>query len=57
MSDLNGVAVAREMKKLNFNTPIIILSAYQSLPGEVIGIADAWLRKAEIEPPLICCAK
>lgn len=51
MSDLNGVAVAREMKKLNFNTPIIILSAYQSLPGEVIGIADAWLRKAEIEPP------
>ena len=49
MSGLNGVSVAREMKQLKFDIPIIIFSAYQSLPGEVIGIADAWLRKAETE--------
>jgi hypothetical protein len=39
------VAVAREMKRLRADTSIIIFSAYQSLPGEVIGIADTWLRK------------
>jgi DNA-binding response OmpR family regulator len=50
MSGLNGVSVAREMKLLNANVPIIIFSAYQSLPGEAIGIADVWLRKAETEP-------
>ena len=50
MSGLNGVSVAREMKQLKFDIPIIIFSAYQSLPGEVIGIADAWLRKGETEP-------
>jgi CheY-like chemotaxis protein len=47
---INGVSVAREMKQLKFDIPIIIFSAYQSLPGEVIGIADAWLRKGETEP-------
>jgi len=47
---LNGVAVAREMKQLKPNIPIIIFSAYQSFPAEVIGIADAWLRKVETEP-------
>jgi hypothetical protein len=38
------------MKKLKPNTPIIIFSACQSFPGEVIGIADVWLRKVEPEP-------
>ena len=32
------------------NIPITIFSAYQSFPAEVIGIADAWLRKVETEP-------
>lgn len=50
MSGMNGVSVAHEMKQLKFDIPIIIFSAYQSLPGEVIGIADSWLRKAETEP-------
>ncbi|PYV97393.1 MAG: response regulator [Acidobacteria bacterium] len=49
MSGLNGVSVARGMKRLKFDIPIIIFSAYQSLPGEVIGVADAWLRKGETE--------
>jgi CheY-like chemotaxis protein len=50
MSGMNGVSVAREMKRLRPDTSIIIFSAYQSLPGEIIGIADTWLRKAETEP-------
>jgi CheY-like chemotaxis protein len=50
MSGMNGVAVAREMKRLRPDTSIIIFSAYQPLPGEIIGIADTWLRKAETEP-------
>lgn len=49
MSGLNGVSVAREMKQMKPTIPIMIFSAYQSLPGEVIGVADAWLRKGEIE--------
>ena len=51
MSGLNGMAVARQMRNLKPNMPIIIFSAYQSLPGEAIGIPDMWLRKAETEPP------
>ena len=47
----NGMAVARQMKKLKPNVPIIIFSASQALPGEAIGIPDMWLRKAETEPP------
>ena len=50
MSGMNGVRVASEMKKLKGETPIIIFSAYQSLPGEELGIADLWLRKVETEP-------
>jgi two-component system, NtrC family, response regulator GlrR len=50
MSGMNGVSVACEMKQVKPNILIIIFSAYQSFPGEVIGIADAWLRKAETEP-------
>ena len=47
---LNGVAVAREMKKSKPNVPIIIFSVSPPFPAEIIGIADAWLRKAETEP-------
>jgi hypothetical protein len=36
---MNGVSVAGEMKKVKPNIPIILFSAYQSFPGEVIGIA------------------
>lgn len=50
MSPMNGVIAAEEMKKLNENVPIVILSAWASLPGEILGIADIWLRKLEVEP-------
>jgi hypothetical protein len=38
------------MRQLKPKVPILIFSAYQPFPGEIIGIADAWLRKAETEP-------
>lgn len=50
MPGQQGASVARAMKQLKPDTPIIIFSAYQSLPNEVLGIADLWLRKAETEP-------
>ena len=42
--------VARELKRLKPGIPIIILSAFISLPDEIIGVADVWLRNAEVEP-------
>lgn len=50
MSGMNGLAVAGEIKRINPATPVIILSAYISLPDEGIGSVDIWLRKAEIDP-------
>jgi CheY-like chemotaxis protein len=50
MPGMNGLTIAREMKRLNPSVPIIIFSAYTSLPDEVIGTAEVWLRKAEIDP-------
>jgi CheY-like chemotaxis protein len=45
MSGMNGVSVARELKRLNASIPIIILSAYASLPDEALGVADVWILK------------
>jgi CheY-like chemotaxis protein len=50
MPGMNGLTIAREIKQLDSSIPIIIFSAYTSLPDEVIGIAEVWLRKAEIDP-------
>jgi len=50
MPGMNGLVLARELKRLKPNIPIIIFSAYTSLPDEVIGTAEVWLRKAEIDP-------
>ena len=50
MPGMNGLTIAREMKQLDSRIPIIIFSAYTSLPDEVIGTAEVWLRKAEIDP-------
>ncbi|HVO62079.1 MAG TPA: response regulator [Terriglobales bacterium] len=49
LSGGNGTTVAVEMKRLNPQTPIIMLSGYSSLPGEDI-VVDLWLRKASVEP-------
>jgi CheY-like chemotaxis protein len=50
MSGMNGLEVAQELKRLNPATPIIILSAYVSLPDEALGLADMWVRKGEEDP-------
>lgn len=45
MAGKNGLAVARELKRLDRATPIIMLSAYVSLPDETIGVVDLWVQK------------
>jgi CheY-like chemotaxis protein len=50
MSGMNGVAVARELKRLSPNLPIIILSAYGTLLDETLGLAEVWIRKGEEDP-------
>src|SRR6478609_5807193 len=56
MADMNGMQVAREIRKLNPSIPIIILSAYGELLDESLGIADLWIRKGEEDPQfLLAC--
>src|SRR5437763_12885929 len=56
MADMNGMQVAREIRKLNPKVPIIILSAYGELLDESLGIADLWIRKGEEDPQyLLSC--
>lgn len=50
MADMNGLAVAKEVKRLNRDTPVIMLSAYTPLLDEAIGLADEWIRKGEEGP-------
>jgi DNA-binding response OmpR family regulator len=45
MTGGNGVQLAGELKRYREGLPIVILSAYSELPGETIGIADAWITK------------
>jgi CheY-like chemotaxis protein len=49
MPGMNGLSVAREMKRLRPSVPIIVLSGFASLPGETIGLVDAWLQKRDVE--------
>lgn len=49
MPGMNGLSVAREMKRLRPNVPIIVLSGFASLPGETIGTVDSWLQKRDVE--------
>jgi CheY-like chemotaxis protein len=53
MADMNGLQVARELRKLNPSIPIIILSAYGELLDESLGLADIWIRKGEEEPQFL----
>jgi CheY-like chemotaxis protein len=50
MADMNGLQVARELRRNNPSVPIIILSAYGELLDESLGIADLWIRKGEEDP-------
>jgi CheY-like chemotaxis protein len=53
MSGMNGLAVAREIKKLRPGTPIIMLSGFSELPGEAVGIADRWILKGRSAQDLL----
>src|SRR5712664_3459564 len=44
MSGMNGLQVAREIRKLDSSVPIVILSGYGELLHESLGIADVWIR-------------
>jgi CheY-like chemotaxis protein len=50
MAGMNGLAVAREMKRLRPQVPIIMLTALFIFPEETIGVVDRCLGKGEIEP-------
>ena len=49
MPGMTGLFVAREMKDLRPEVPIIVLSGFASLPGETIGAVDAWMQKKDVE--------
>jgi CheY-like chemotaxis protein len=49
MPSMTGLSVAREMKRLRPEVPIIVLSGFASLPGETIGVVDSWLQKRDVE--------
>ena len=49
MPGMTGLSVAREMKRLRPEVPMIVLSGFASLPGETIGVVDAWMQKRDVE--------
>jgi len=53
MADMNGLAVAKELRRLNRKTPIIVLSAYVPILDEAVGLADLWVRKGEENPDFL----
>lgn len=50
MADMNGLNVAREIRKIHPKLPVIILSAYGELLDESLGLANVWIRKGEEDP-------
>jgi CheY-like chemotaxis protein len=50
MPGMKGISVAREMKRIRPDIPVVVLSGFSSLPDETIGIVDAWLQKRDVEP-------
>jgi DNA-binding response OmpR family regulator len=57
MASMNGTATAAAIKKLNPKTPIIMLSGYGELPGEIVGIADRWILKGRATQELLAAVK
>jgi DNA-binding response OmpR family regulator len=47
MSGMNGIATARELKRINSSVPMIILSGLSQLPDETMGVVDRWILKDE----------
>ncbi len=53
MSGMNGMELAEKMKRERPAVPIIMLSGFPSLPGEGVGLVDAWFQKARVEPDVL----
>ena len=53
ITDMNGLAVTRELKRLKPKVPIIMLKAFFIFPEETIGVVDRCLGKAE-SSQMIC---
>ena len=47
MPGMNGIAAARELKRINPSLPLIILSGLSQLPDETMGVVDSWILKDE----------
>jgi CheY-like chemotaxis protein len=50
MADMDGLAVAEQMKHINPKVPIVMVSGYRSILDEAIGKIDRWLVKGQTEP-------
>lgn len=53
MSEMNGLVVAQEIKRLDPAMPVIMLSGLPELPGEAVGIADRWILKGRSPEALL----
>jgi DNA-binding response OmpR family regulator len=47
MPGMNGIATARELKRIKPSVPTVILSGLSQLPDETIGVVDRWILKDE----------
>jgi DNA-binding response OmpR family regulator len=47
MPGKNGIATARELKRINPSVPLVILSGLSQLPDETMGVVDRWILKDE----------
>jgi PAS domain S-box-containing protein len=50
MSGIKGTTVASELKRLDPEMPIVMLSGMSDLPGESAGLVDRWLIKGSHRP-------
>jgi PAS domain S-box-containing protein len=48
MSGMKGTAVASELKRINPEVPIIMVSGMADLPGEAAGLVDQWIIKGTV---------
>jgi CheY-like chemotaxis protein len=50
MADMDGLAVAEQLKAIKPRVPIVMVSGYRSILDESIGKIDRWLVKGQSEP-------
>ena len=53
MPGMHGGEVARRMRQINPEVPILLLSAYVGLPEEVSSLVDVYMTKGEGAPELL----